>query len=81
MDVVYATETASVMVDGAMHSVFKGTHWSAADPIVRANPSLFSDNPCYGLSYSTPPPEMYAPPVEAATAVPGEKRSTRTARN
>lgn len=78
MKIVYATGTRHVGPTGVVR---KGSHWPADDPIVLAHPDLFSDDPRYGLSYSVTPegfddpaPE---PPVEQATAAPGEKRQTR----
>lgn len=71
MKVVYATSTASVTMPGGWPLlVRKGSHWSADDPVVRQQPSLFSDDPRYGMSYSSPE-------VEQATAGPGEVRATR----
>lgn len=66
MDVVYAVNTAFV----GEYKVVAGTHWPADDPIVLAQPSLFSDDPSHGLNCSTPP-------VETATAAPGEQRRVR----
>jgi hypothetical protein len=79
MDVVYATETVSLDTpDGGSVLVRKGTHWPADDPLVRAHPRLFAADPRYGLSWSGPPPRAMAePPVEQATAAPGEQRTTR----
>lgn len=89
MDIVYpVTEAALVTPDGATHIVRRGQHWPADDDVVRAHPHAFTTDPRYGLSFSTPPPEMaYAPgedlPVEQATANPGEVRrgSGRPRRN
>jgi hypothetical protein len=78
MDVVYAKYSGQVETpDGGRHSVFGGQHWPADDPVVKANPAMFAPDARYGMSYSTPPPEMAEPPVEQATAAPGEKRNTR----
>jgi hypothetical protein len=76
MDIVYATGTRHVGT-GVVH---KGSHWPADDPIVRAHPDLFSDDPRYGLSY-TAEPDGWDAPVEQATKAPGEKRATRRARD
>lgn len=76
--VVFATDTAALpLPSGASVVVHRGQHWSADDPVVKAHPGLFSDDPRYGLTYSVPPPEMAEAPVEQATAAPGEKRATR----
>jgi hypothetical protein len=79
MKVVFATTTAAVtMPDGSTRRVQHGSHWPADDPVVTQNPGLFADDPRYGLTYSgNPPPEMADPPVEQATAAPGEKRNVR----
>lgn len=82
MQVVYATETVAVDTpDGGSVLVRKGTHWPTTDPLVRAHPHLFADDPRYGLSWTgTPPAEMAQPPVEQTTAAPGEQRATRRQR-
>lgn len=79
MDVVYATYTAQVVTpDEGRHMVHGGQHWPAGDPVVlAAPPGLFSPDARYGMSFSVPPPEMAEPPVEQATAAPGERRNTR----
>lgn len=78
MDIVYAVNDAVlVLANGASFTVRRGQHWSAADPVVREKPDAFTTDPRYGLAYSTPPPEMADPPVEQATAGPGEKRNVR----
>jgi hypothetical protein len=77
MDVVYAKDNAAVPTGAGTVPVRKGEHWPADDPIVRAMPSLFSADPRYGLQYSTEPDGYDEPPVEQATAAPGERRSTR----
>ncbi|HEY9418388.1 MAG TPA: hypothetical protein VIQ30_26800 [Pseudonocardia sp.] len=76
MDVVYATTTTVVTLGGAQHRVQKGTHWPADDPIVAAQPSIFSTDPRYGLAF-TREPAGYGDPVEQATAAPGERRAMR----
>jgi hypothetical protein len=75
--VVYATATGPVnLPNGGRGNVRHGTHWPADDPVVLANPTMFSDDPRYGLAFSEQP-EGYDAPVEQATAAPGEKRQTR----
>ena len=76
MKIVYATATVSVATPGGYPALVRGgTHWSADDPLVRAHPDLFSDDPRWGLTSSVPLDDL-EPPVEQATASPGEKRST-----
>jgi hypothetical protein len=78
MDVVYAVETAQIPTEECgVVLVHKGEHWPADDPAVKASPSLFSADPRYGLRYSAEPPGYNDPPVEQATAAPGERRNVR----
>ena len=78
MDIVYATSTTMVAApNGGQVHVMKGTHWPAEDPIVQAQPSLFSTDARYGLNFSSPPEGYDAPVVEQATAAPGERRNRR----
>ena len=76
MNVVYAkyhrlVETA----DGAQVRVEFGSHWPVDDPVVKAAPEAFSPDPRYGVQwYGEPPAELAEPPVEQATAAPGERR-------
>jgi hypothetical protein len=79
MKPMFAKATVSVAMEGVPVLVREGTHWSDEDPVVRAYPQLFSDDPRFGMLFSRPlQPEDY-PPVETATAVPGERRNTRRA--
>lgn len=73
MKVVYASVNA-VVPSPHGHSLFvqAGQHWPADDPLVRARPDLFSEDPRHGLSFSVPPDD---PSVEQATAAPGERRN------
>lgn len=78
MDVVYAVDTAQVpTVECGLVLVRKGEHWAANDPVVRAQPSLFTTDARYGMRYSAEPAGYNDPPVEQATAAPGEKRNVR----
>jgi hypothetical protein len=78
VDVVYAVETAQIPTEECgVVLVHKGEHWPSDDPAVKASPSLFSTDPRYGLRYSAEPLGYNDPPVEQATAAPGEKRSVR----
>src|SRR5215471_21818774 len=73
LQVVYATTTAAVTMPGGYTVTVRfGSHWPATDPVVAQQPSLFSEDPRYGLNYTAPPPT----PVEQATANPGERRMT-----
>ena len=74
MDVVYAKANGFVMTpDGGRFTVYGGQHWPADDPVVLAQPSLFTSDPRCGLTFSAAPKES-DPPVERVTAAPGEKR-------
>jgi hypothetical protein len=78
MDVVYATGSALITTpDGGRHMVQGGQHWPADDPVVlaAAGTGLFSPDPRFGVSYSSPPAEMSEPPVEQVTGRAGEKRA------
>ena len=78
MNVVYAVETAQIPTeDCGVVFVRKGEHWPAGDPVVRAAPTLFSTDPRYGMRYSAEPSGYNDPPVEQATAAPGERRNVR----
>jgi len=78
MDVVFAVDTAQVPTEhSGLVLVRKGEHWPADDPVVRMMPSLFSADPRYGLHYSAEPAGYGDPPVEQATAAPGERRNVR----
>lgn len=80
IQVVYAMGTELVgLSTGQSVPVRKGTHWPASDPVVRARPNLFTDDPRYGLLYTEAPPghDGELNEVESATANPGEKRSAR----
>lgn len=55
LKVVYAKERFMIGPSGYRTWVQAGTHWPADDPVVLQNPTGFSADPRYGLSYSTPP--------------------------
>lgn len=71
MDYVYASATTILAHEGEKVRIYEGEVWAGSDPVVLANPSLFSAKPTK-LRRTTP-----EAPVETATAAPGEKRSTR----
>lgn len=82
MQVVYAKTTSRVQTpEGVPIMVRHGSHWPAEDPVVKAYPSLFSDDPRYGLSATDNSvfEESGASEVEQATAAPGERRQVRRA--
>lgn len=75
---VFATATFPAQAEnGARVMVHKGSHWPANDPVVKRHPEAFSTDPRYGLQYSEEPKGWDDPPVEQATAAPGERRQAR----
>jgi hypothetical protein len=78
MDVVFPVADAALQLStGASFTVRRGQHWSAEDAVVKEHPDQFSTDPRYGLAFSAPPAELAEPPVEQATAAPGERRAVR----
>lgn len=78
MDVVYPVADAALSLKtGATFAVRRGQHWPVEDAVVKEHPGQFSDDPRYGLAFSTPPAELSEAPVEQATAEPGERRAVR----
>lgn len=78
IEVVYATaDFPATTPEGGRAQVWKGSHWPADDPIVKAFPTHFTADPRYGLQFTKQPSGWEDPPVEQATAAPGEKRQTR----
>lgn len=80
MDIVFAQGDGQVPLrSGRTAQVRKGQHWPATDQVVKLRPDLFTADPRFGLLYTEAPPGFDAElnEVEEATAVPGEKRSTR----
>lgn len=80
MKILYPTvDVANVtLANGAQVVVRKGQHWHADDQVCREKPELFSEDPRYGVQFTgEPPAELCEPPVETATANPGERRSAR----
>jgi hypothetical protein len=75
--VVFATGDAPVTLPtGQIIRVRKGQHWPLEDPVVQASPTLFSQDPRWGMVY-TREPDGYDAPIETATAAPGERRNAR----
>lgn len=76
MQVVYAAYTAVIATaDGGQLTIRRGEYWPADDPVVQQAPAgMFSPDPRDGLLSSSVPPAAGEMPVEAATAVPGERR-------
>lgn len=80
IDAVFATQDFPCETHlGARVMVHKGSHWPADDPLVTRYPDRFSPDPRWGLQYTQEPRGWDDPPVEQATAAPGEKRQTRRA--
>jgi hypothetical protein len=70
---VFATATTSVREPGSKYptTVHQGSAWHAECLMVVSHPDLFSDEPPVVL------PRGWEPPVEQATAAPGEVRDSR----
>jgi hypothetical protein len=79
MKIVYATSTTQIGTPNGPILLGKGTHWPDSDPVVRAHPELFSDDARYGLVFTVQPDgfDDDEPPVETASAAPGERRNVR----
>jgi hypothetical protein len=95
IDVVFAKGAEIIgLPTGETVPIVFGTHWPATDPVVRARPDLFDEDPRYGLAYSAAPPGYdydlnelepdddrdSADDAEQATAAPGERRNVRRPR-
>lgn len=69
---VFARDTCAVREPGSKYptTVHQGSVWHSECPMVVSHPDLFSDEPPVVL------PRGWMPPVEQATAAPGEVRDT-----
>lgn len=72
---VYANCEAVVYEAGLRIQLVADQIWDANDPVVKARPDLFNSEP-RKVNRTT---ADKAAPVEAASAAPGEKRTTRRA--
>jgi hypothetical protein len=73
VEIMFAT--ATTMVGHVL--VRAGEHWWVGDPLVVANPSLFSPDPRVGLRVSTRlPDDLFDQPV-AEPAIAGPRRRAR----
>lgn len=68
----FSRNNGTVRYDNRLIRMHVDQVWSADDPFVRARPDLFADEP---LSVN----RTGEPPIERATARPGEKRTVRKA--
>lgn len=68
--IVYAAAQCVVRYNNLTVRLEPGHPWAADDPFVKARPDLFSDEPT-AINRTSPPP------VEQATAAPGERRTTK----
>lgn len=73
MKYVFARATVSVREPGSKYpsTVHQGSVWHATCPMVLSHPDLFSEDP------PEIHPRGFVPPVEQATAAPGERRNAR----
>jgi len=74
MKIRYATSTCVVAHAGLRITLQAGEAWDADDPLVAANPDMFSARPL--TVRGTAATGLVDRPVEQATAAPGEKRAT-----
>jgi hypothetical protein len=74
--IVFARATTSLRDSGSKYptTIREGEAWHATHPLVVANPDAFSDDP------PVVHPRGWDPPVEQASAAPGEKRATNRVR-
>ncbi|MFD9949835.1 hypothetical protein ACFWYW_55800 [Nonomuraea sp. NPDC059023] len=79
MDVVIATDTVNVTWQGQRLHIPRGSAWDASDPMVKANPGLFTADDRF-VNRTVPREEAAEQPVERATAAPGEKSAARRPR-
>lgn len=72
MQYVYAAAPCVAYVNGLRIQLETDDVWDADDPVVKARPDLFRATPVK-VNRTVP----VSPPVEQATAAPGEKRGAR----
>ena len=72
MALKFVKQSASTMIDGRRVRLTKDDPWRSDDPVVKAAPQFFVDEPSKVQSSLAP---ASAPVVEQATAAPGEKRA------
>ncbi|MEV3980795.1 hypothetical protein [Nonomuraea sp. NPDC049758] len=73
MDVVYVKTSCVVRWSQGQSPLAQGEVWDAEADLVAERPDLFTDEPTLVRGR----PATAEPPVETATAAPGEKRTTR----
>ncbi len=78
MSVVYANTEGVVMWSQGQSPLVLGEVWDSEAPLVLERPDLFSEEPTLVRGRRATP--LPSAPVESATARPGEKRSTRRAK-
>lgn len=64
LDHVFAKATTVANDLGYPVTVAGGSHWLADDPLVIANPGLFTVDCRYGLAFSGEPPEVLSIPPD-----------------
>lgn len=74
MSLKFVKQSVSTVIDGRRVRLTKDDPWRSDDPVVKAAPHFFTDEPSQVF---TSTPKVSAPVVEQATAAPGEKRATR----
>lgn len=68
---VFARVNTLIVNTAGRHRLYVGDAWHADHPVVQIHPEMFSDDP------PEIHPRNWEPPVEQASAAPGEKRSSR----
>lgn len=68
----FVKQSVSTVVDGRRVRLTKDDPWRDSDPIVKAAPQFFADEPSEVCTSEG----RVSAPVEQATAAPGEKRPT-----
>ena len=76
MALKFVKQSVSTVVNGGRVRLFKDDPWRDDDPVVKAAPQFFVDEPS---DVKTSISRFATAPVEQATAAPGETRSTKRA--
>lgn len=75
MQLKFAQITCVTSVDGTLVNLTAGEAWDPTDPVVKAHPDLFADQPPFLRRFTGGLVQSYV--VEEASAAPGERRTTK----
>lgn len=75
MALKFVKQSVSTVINESRVRLTKDEPWRDDDPVVKAAPQFFGDEPSEVMSSTGR--KSTAPAVEAATAAPGEKRAAR----